>query len=209
MLDYTIRPISDRTMFTGRHRRSMFDTAWSKTERTLLVEIGHLNGRDVIIEVDVTELEIRNDGRIRANARPSTPGVRVAFTSKHGPLTYATDQFNHWQDNVRAIALGLMALRAVDRYGITKNAEQYAGYKAIGAGSGGQAMGAQPAMTVADAWAIIGSFGERPISEQRQDPSKAASAYRKARAFAHPDRQAGDRDLWDQVEQAAKVLGLT
>lgn len=206
MTDYTIRPVSDRTMFTGRHRRSLFDTAWSKTERLLLTEIAHLNGRDVIVEVDVTELDIRNDGRIRANARPATPGVRLAFVSKHGPLTYATDQFDHWQDNVRAIALGLQALRAVDRYGITKNAEQYAGYKAIGAGSGATALGG---MTADDAWSIIGSFGERPIAEQRADPDGLARAHRKARAFAHPDRHGGDQSLWDQVEQAGRVLGLS
>lgn len=32
--------------------------------------------------------------------------------------------------------------------------------------------------------------------------------YRKARARAHPDRQGGDRDKWDTVEDAARSLGL-
>jgi hypothetical protein len=41
-----------------------------------------------------------------------------------------------WQHNVRAIALGLEALRKVDRYGITRRGEQYAGWKALPAGIG-------------------------------------------------------------------------
>lgn len=158
----------------------------------------------MVVEVDVSEVDIRNDGRIRANARPETPGVRVAFESRHGPLVYSTDRFNHWQDNVRAIALGLEALRKVDRYGITKRGEQYAGWKAL---PSGRAMPASH-MTADEAWAILGSFGDRPISEQRADPSGLRVAFKKARAFAHPDRHDGDRSLWDQVEQAATVLGL-
>lgn len=57
--------------------------------------------------------------------------VGVSFDSKHGPLTYETAEFATWQDNLRAIALGLEALRAVDRYGISKRGEQYRGWKAL------------------------------------------------------------------------------
>jgi len=35
-----------------------------------------------------------------------------------------------WRHNVRSIALGLEALRAVDRYGISRRGEQYAGFRA-------------------------------------------------------------------------------
>lgn len=52
-------------------------------------------------------------------------------------LVYATDACAFWQHNVRSIALGLEALRAVDRYGISRRGEQYAGYRAaLTAGSG-------------------------------------------------------------------------
>lgn len=36
-----------------------------------------------------------------------------------------------WQINLRAIALGLEALRKLDRYGITSRGEQYTGWRAI------------------------------------------------------------------------------
>lgn len=43
-------------------------------------------------------------------------------------LVYATDVCERWQHNVRSIALGLQALRAVDRYGISRRGQQYAGF---------------------------------------------------------------------------------
>jgi hypothetical protein len=65
----------------------------------------------------------------------------VSFESRHGPLEYATDVFDDWQDNVRAIALGLEALRRVDRYGIAKRGEQYRGWKQLEAGGPSPARG--------------------------------------------------------------------
>jgi hypothetical protein len=176
------------------------------TEDLLIREVRHLGGKDLVIEVDVAESDLRIDGRIRASARPASPGVRIAFESIHGPLTYATDRFATWQDNVRAVALGLEALRKVDRYGITKRGEQYAGWKALPSGSG------QPSshMDADEAWGILGSFGDGPISEQRARATDASKKrlLRKARAFAHPDRHGGGRALWNEVERAAQVLGL-
>ena len=58
----------------------------------------------------------------------------VAFESKHGPLKYATDVFDHWHANLRAIALGLEALRKVERYGITQRGEQYTGFRTWNSG---------------------------------------------------------------------------
>jgi hypothetical protein len=60
--------------------------------------------------------------------------VTVAFDSKHGSLKYTADKFATWQENLRAIALGLEALRKVDRYGVTTRGEQYTGWKALPAG---------------------------------------------------------------------------
>jgi hypothetical protein len=55
---------------------------------------------------------------------------RVAFhTDRH--RGYASS----WRDNLRAIVLGLRALRAVSRYGITEGiGEQYAGFAQLTAG---------------------------------------------------------------------------
>lgn len=42
-----------------------------------------------------------------------------------------------WEDNLRAIALALEALRKVDRYGVTRRGEQYTGWKQLTAGDSG------------------------------------------------------------------------
>jgi len=195
---YTVRPISDRTPFTGKHQRSPFDSPWSRTKQLFLKEVRHLCGTDLVLELDVTERAIRLDGGLYANSRPATPAVRVAFDSVHGPLTYATDRFTTWQDNVRAIALGLEALRKVDRYGITKRGEQYAGWKQLPAGSGA----APSHMTRDEAGDLLYRVSGLSIYQPPEE------AWRRARAVSHPDCNDGDRTVWDQVEQAAKVLGF-
>lgn len=210
-MHYTTRPLSDRTWIRPDRERkaSQFDATWTKTLQLLGREIAHLGGRDVVIEVDVREQDIRLDGGLRANARSSTPAVVVAFDTKvHGPMLYRADRYADrwsnrpgWQENVRAVALTLESLRAVDRYGATETGQQYAGFKALPAGR------AMPAshMTRTEAdellWNVSG-LG-------RDNPWPVEGRYRRARAVAHPDRNDGDRTLWDQVEQAAQVLGVT
>lgn len=204
MLDYTVRPISDRTMFTGRHRVSQFASSWSSTEEVLERELRQLRARNVVLEMDVREDDIRVDGRIRANARPSTPAVRLAFDSSQGPLIYATDRFWTWQDNVRGIALGLEALRKIERYGIANRDEQYTGFKQLGAGR------AMPAshMTGDAARSTLATIVGVPLIENAGDADALPRFFRQARAIAHPDRHDGARELWDKVEEAGKVLGL-
>jgi hypothetical protein len=216
---YTVRPISDRTWLrpASARRRSQFDSTWSATVALLNREIKALDGRNVAIEADVSERDIRNDGMLRANARPETPAVVVAFeTEKHGALLYRCDRYitgwrgegvESWQHNVRAIALTLDALRAVDRYGATETGQQYAGFKALPAGR------AMPASTMDadEAWSIIGSYQPRPIAQLRNDHTAAelAAAYKRARIANHPDKRDGDHELWHQVSEAARVLGVT
>lgn len=199
---YTIRPVSDWSNFTGKPKRSNFDTPWPATEALLLREVRHLRGKDLVIEVDVAESDIRLDGRIRAAARPSQPGIRVAFDSVHGPLTYSTDAFSTWQDNVRAVALGLEALRKVDRYGITRRGEQYAGWKALPAGR------SMPAshMTSDEALTVLRQQAARRVDVMGGEAT--SYLWRQARRAAHPDHNGGDSSAWDLVEQAGRVLGL-
>lgn len=210
-MKYTVRPISDRTAFTGQHEPTPFRASWRDTLELLGYELDLLSARDVVLEVDVTEGDVRLDGMLRANARVSHPGVRIAFDSSVGPLVYATDRYEarwseqaSWQQNVRAIALGLEALRKVDRYGITKRGEQYTGFKALGAGASG-AIATPARMTEREAERVIGDLTGEGAWLTEDTPK----VVRRAKAAAHPDRHGGDRTLWDQVEQAAVVLGVS
>ncbi|MDP9820416.1 hypothetical protein [Nocardioides massiliensis] len=221
---YTTRPLSDRTWLrpASARERSRFDSTWTMTLTLLHREITALGGSNVVIEVDVREQDIRNDGQLRANARtPEHPAVVVAFdTRDHGPMQYRCDRYvaayadqgPSWQHNVRAVAKTLEALRAVDRYGATDTGQQYAGFKALPVGN------AMPAsnMTREEAARLLDRVAIGPDAEPDDDAiprmlaseALARSAHRSARAEAHPDRHGGDRTLWDQVEQAARVLGV-
>lgn len=205
---YTLRPISDRTPFTGKHVYSDFDSTWSKTRQLLARELRAINARNVILEADFRERDIRLDGELRADSKCQSPAVRLAFDSVHGPLVYATDRFvgryskdmDDWQHNVRAIALGLEALRKVDRYGITRRGEQYAGWKQLPAGIG---LGATH-MTRETAVEVIRT--EAALTQHEMRVVVLKDAIRKAKANAHPDRNNGDRSRWNAVEQAVLIL---
>lgn len=212
-LSYTVRPISDRTPFTGEHENSQFTATWLDTLDVLDRELWILDAEHVVIEVDVPERGIRADGQLRADAKAASPAVRVAFDSKHGPLQYATDRLirpswqqkgarESWQHNVRAIALGLEALRKVDRYGITKRGEQYAGWKALPPG-GGVAMPA--AMTVEQACAELGRLAGWSIPPDYADPYVVQLAYRVAAKRHHPDR-GGDPVDFQHLQEAREVI---
>jgi hypothetical protein len=134
---YTFRPLVQWTDPVTQNRPDCrFRAAWSDTLDLLDRETYMLGADVVVLQVDVTEADIRRDGMIRANARARFPGVRVSFESRFGPLTYATDRYDDWRDNIRAVALSLEALRKVDRYGVNKRGEQYQGWIAIEAATG-------------------------------------------------------------------------
>lgn len=215
MSHYIVRPLSDRTWLRPASKRkpSRFSSSWAETEQLLSTEVDHLRGRDLVIEVDVPETDFRLNGTLRTRARAATPAVVVAFDSKHGPMLHRCDTFvaayysqgEDWQQNVRAIALTLQALRAVDRYGAVDTGQQYQGFKALPAGR------AMPAshMTRDQAITILATQVDVPAEHLNLESESLRSTWRRARRNAHPDKHAGDRSLWDQVEQAARVLELS
>lgn len=184
-----------------RRERGYFSASWRSTLDLLGRELREMHATAKVLQVAIPEDQFRLDGYPRATARQVHPGVIVSFTSRDaGHLSFPCDRFEHWQTNVRAIALAMEALRKVDRYGITRNAEQYQGWKAIGSGT---ALGG--GMTEADALAVITAAADLRADQRATLPE----LIRAAKGRAHPDRNDGSRDAWDRVEQAALVLGVT
>lgn len=139
-MNATFRPIPLWPHPNTRSRRSRytFKAPWSNTLDLLQRELEKLGASSIVIGCGLREQDIRNDGWPRTGARvPEHPGVEVSFDSPHGRLVYATDVCEFWEHNVRAIGLGLEALRAVDRHGITSSGEQYAGFKSLPAAGQG------------------------------------------------------------------------
>lgn len=192
---------------------SPFSATYSQTLDLLERELTHLGAKDPILQVDADEKDVRMDGQLRANALVGYPGVILSFiTEDHGTLTYPCNAFagyanRGWHANLRAIALGLEALRKVERYGIAERGQQYAGWKELGSGS--IALGGD-AMTVHEAAHYIGGFilqsmGTDWSEEIDADPLFALALVRDAVKRSHPDVD-GNADVFHKVQVAREVL---
>lgn len=199
-LSYAVRPLgtwTDPVTPPGERRsRWTFKASWSDTLSVLAREIAMVGGSDVVMQLDVRESDLRKDGGVRANANVGNfPGVRISFRSVYGPLTYATDAHESWQHNVRAIALALGALRAVDRYGVSRRGEQYRGWTAITA--------TPEPMTVDIAIGLLAEWSGLAISEVKTSP---VLAWRAAAKKAHPDITHDDGDTMARLNAARDLL---
>lgn len=190
---YEIRPLGTWTdpVTTSRASSARFRATWAATLDLLQRETELLGAGLVVMQIDVTEGDLRRDGMLRAQAKVGFPGVRVAFDSRYGPLTYATDAYDRlyggdmpgWQANVRALALALEALRAVDRYGVTKRGEQYRG------------------------WLAIEAAGSKTTEQEARDLIASYGGAREAAKATHPDR-GGNPAAFHKVQEARRVLGV-
>ena len=197
---------------SGR-RRSQFQATWSKTVDLLEKELGLLNARNVVIEADCETSEIRIDGHLRANAKLRGPGVVVSFDSAKGALRFPCDTFTDWQANVRGIALALEALRAVDRYGVTQQAEQYRGWTALPDLREGRSPDTRNARVNAAMWlehlCNWHRVYSRPTTDQLlNDPEKRRYVRKELSVLLHPDRNNGnDTQFKEMVKQFEALEG--
>lgn len=213
-MDYPIfQRLDEWRLPTPAAEGSPFTTAWSDTEHLLAHEIDMVRGTNPIIRIVASERDIRQDGRLRADARPTHRGVVVEFTHPSaGQLTYScaryVDRWHHtrrqdWHHNARAIALSLEALRRVDRYGVTDRGQQYEGFKAIGDG----AAVTEGSMTVEAAARYIAQHcGHDRSSEITGDPHFALGLYKEAARLNHPDLSGTDGRVFRRLTAARSVL---
>lgn len=138
----------------------------------------------------------RLDGKPRAHAVAEHPGVIFSIASRHGQLSYPCDTFTTWQDNLRAIALALEALRKVDRYGVTKRGEQYRGFLAL-------ETTAAPAAFAR--WQDAEAFLMDLLGDADLDANSPAATIRAAKRIAHPDT-GGDSATFQRVVLAEAKL---
>jgi len=187
--------------------RSQFKAPWSDTMWLLEHELESLGVKgEFILQLDISEADIRIDNNLRASARPATEDVAISIESKRGPLLFTCSRFTSWKDNVRAIALGLEALRKVDRYGITQSDEQYTGFRALPSATpmlGGS-------MTLEGAAEFLIEHGstivqQYIVADVIGQPSTIDALYRRAAKKLHPDA-GGSEALFLLLAQARDIL---
>ena len=183
---------------TKGRKRSQFRASYGNTLTLLDRELEHLKAKNIVLQVCVDRNRIRLDGILRSDARPSSPGVILSFRCKHGELMYPCDTYDDWQDNLRAIAMALEALRAVDRYGVTSRAEQYRGWQQLPSPEG-------PVIKTRDqALQFLGKVLGCTLNELRGVETIDAFV-RQAQFKTHPDHGGSPEDF-KRVMECEKVL---
>ncbi len=178
----------------SKRKKAPFRVGYSRLIQDLQREVDHLRARTCVLLMALDESDIRIDGRPRAGASPRHPGVILAVDTPKGPLRFPCDTYTDWADNLRAITLSLAALRAVDRYGVTSRGEQYTGWRALPPPNGAH-------WTPQQARDFL-----RTIIGNRVDALPVAAAILEAEKLTHPDKPTGNRDDFQKVQDARRLL---
>lgn len=199
--DLTVAPIREWPgALTTQRQHAKFKAPMASTLQTLKREIRELcdttaqrQSAELLVAID--SAQFRRDGRPYANAKATHPGVIFSIDSRYGHLSYPCDTFLYWDDNLRAVALALEALRKVDHYGVTKRGEQYRGFLAIEAGGA-------PAEFTSDFDALMFLAGVTGVPYADVSTKTLVNL---AKRKAHPDA-GGDAGKFERVMRAERAL---
>jgi|HubBroStandDraft_5_1064220.scaffolds.fasta_scaffold405050_1 hypothetical protein len=188
MIDAIFRPLQSPGY---KHRKaSPFSSKWSATLDLLEDELNKLGAKNIVIQAGFKLPQIRNDGWPRSGEKPSHPAVVLSFNDRKGnPLSFPCDTYNGHEQNIRAIALSLQALRAVNRYGVVKTDEQYRGFTALPA--------ADPQVRRNQALAFLSRVTGWNLNQVSND---LQGAYRLAASAVHPDKTGGSHDKFVELQ---------
>lgn len=191
------------------YKKSPFQASSFKTLELLRDELKRVDATNVVLYTLHNSEAIKRDGWPRADKQPPHPGVILEFNKldRDGntvTLRFPCHTFRHWEDNLRAIALALEALRKVDRYGVMTGA-QYAGFKALPPaekGTEGQTP-EQAAEFVAEAAGMPGAGNQVLVNDIFAD-----LAYKTAAKKLHPDL-GGDEREFQKLENSMRLVRAT
>ncbi|MHB1665962.1 J domain-containing protein [Thiomonas sp.] len=159
---------------------SRFSAGFAVARDGLMEEIRRLGGTSPVLS---TNIPLRRDGLPQASAkRPADPGVAVYFAYQGRPMCFACDQYLSVQENIRAIAKTIEALRGIARWGASDLLDRaFRGFEAL------------PAPQAARDW--------REVLGHPENLGAAKRRYKEMAQRHHPDR-GGDRAAWDELQEA-------
>lgn len=114
----------------GGTDKPRFRVSADQAMKLVRAELRRIDARNVTVLAGFRN--IRNDGWPYATEKPAHPAVAVQFLDAGGhTLVFRGVRFTSYAANLRAIGLTLTALRAVSRYGVVTDGQQYTGFKMI------------------------------------------------------------------------------
>lgn len=166
-----------------RREASNFRVTVGKARDELFAEIARLGARSVVVS---SNIPLRLDGKPYANTpRLDDPGVAAYFSHKGRAMCFACDRWAKVEDNMRAIAKTIDALRGIARWGTGDMLEAaFNGFTAL------PAPGAPR-----EWWEVLGV--QRQCT--RED---VKAAYRRLAAQHHPDRPGGSHERMAELNAA-------
>lgn len=173
-----------RTPWHARTSFSQFKTTTDKAFAQLVAELSRMGARAVIVS---SNLKLRNDGFPYANQpRNDDEGIAVYFTRRGKDYVLACDKFKKREDNLRALALTIEAIRGIERWGSSDLMERaFTGFAQLAAPT-----------DVRQWWEVLKVPADAP-------PSNVEAAYKRLRSQHHPDN-GGDANEFHAVDMAWK-----
>lgn len=170
---------------TPRHARTWSpfkNMTTDKCFRELMDELNRLGARKIIIS---SNLKLRQDGMpYSQQPRNDDEGIAVYFTRKGVAMSLACDKFYKREENMRAIAKTIDAIRGIERWGSSDMMERaFTGFAQLAA----------PA-DVRQWWQVLGVDEWAVAGDVRL-------AYQRLRSKHHPDNQ-GDPVEFNAVQMA-------
>lgn len=179
---------------TDWHRReaSAFKVTLGVARDELFAEIGRLGAYQVVVSSNVP---LRQDGKPYASTpKLDDPGVAAYFNHKGRAMCFACDRWSKVEDNMRAIAKTIDALRGIARWGTGDMLEAaFTGFVALPAPDAKR-----------DWWEVLGV-------QRNASADEARAAFRRLASEHHPDRPSGDakrmaevNEAWAKAQEAAR-----
>ena len=164
----------------GRGMRARPMSVYSEAQ-SVRAELERLGAASVVIS---SNLQLRKDGIPYSGQRlPTDCGIAVWFDLHGEERVLACDRWAKPEENLRAIAKHVEALRGQERWGVGTLDQAFRGYAALPERASGKAW-----------WDVLGVHRDA-------SPAEIRTAFKKKAHEHHPDR-GGERAAWDELQDA-------
>lgn len=173
---------------TKNRSSSRFKQTGENAQIHLRNEIHRLGANNLIVS---TNCQIRNDGYVYSDmsmAKLPDPGVAIYFNYKGKDVSMCCDTYLTVCENIYALAKGIEAIRAIERYGISEFMERaFTGFKELPASS---------QVELPNWWDILEVKPTATLDDVKE-------AYRRLAIRYHPDKPGtGNAEKFIQVQKA-------